>query len=1464
MKPKRLMAGLLAAALLFANLDSVAAFADEPAPEPPAAAEPAPEPQLPVEVVVNTPETAPEPPAETNSTEACAPVEESAPAAPDEAVPEAPAPAEGAPETEVPEAVEPAEDAPAEDTPAAEAPATAAPEAPAPAEGAPETEVPEAVEPAAVEPAEDTPAEDAPTAEAPATAAPETPAPVEDAPAEEAPETEAPEAVEPEAIEPEAVEPETEPVEPEAPALCTLQSGAGVAVTGVLPAGTALAVAPANTEAAAAAIAAQLPEGTAAANVQAWDITMTDAAGAAVQPGGSVRVTLPVSSDKPLTVYHLPADAPAEKVAELAPGENAFETTHFSVYAVAEMAEGKPTANADGAPVADDLPAPIATDTHTLTFDPAGGTFVDSSFTGTVTVPNAGKTLFPLVQRAGGSGYYEFKGWRDQSTKTLYRAGEYTPEIYTDTAYVAEWGSSSSSTVTILMKKTKDAVSSPDVITYTIMGGSSKFYLPENPFGKNGTQIFKDWNVEKSTFMGSSTVGTGMVPGQTVDLGYTTTGLTLTANWKSVDDAKITYHYNPPSPDIPAVKDYGTYSHSIYTREKSGFPEPVGYEFLGWNTYSRATEPNPDYAPGKDVTLTDNLDLYAIWKFVEYECTVHEHYIDADGKTENKTVKEAGNKLPVRESLSKYVLSETDKQKDIEGKHYIFDHIVASGIVTSNIANNIVDIYYDADNISPEGGPDGVADKLQPTVTYTIENGTWADETGGKNPRYEVVTLEGGTAALAHVPEGKPDEGFLTSRWNTLDGSAPTSVTGAAAFTLTFVNAENAIFIQPSMTGEEPAEMVYDGKPHTFAAFRAVNVHGEPITGVEVEQKALLPESASRIGATSEDGVWLDLATVLGSDWGTYFTVTRDGKPITENVVISGGTLIIRPRPLDVTVTANSETVTYDSNEHTVSAEYTLEEAGEHGLVAADKGEVGLVTADGKELSLTAAYVAATPAPLSLKKEDLALTGAKAANYTLGTVTYPKGDTLSLTITPRHVDYYTYGGSKVYDGTLIKTDNTVYGAEPGQMAYESGAYKKPGTVYGWPAYTADGTGTDNTAPDTTEGFIIRHSTADDVSRRNEQPSNRPIELGKADAGVYTYTIDFTRFKDTPGEDAYAYPHYEGYDPARQHFADYAITYHNDYITIYPQSIDPANDNQGADPAKLTVYKSTDAKPALSALPDYYTGVYLTEEPQASYEYDGQPHVYAPGLRNDSNAPGYQRLVEGRDYTTTYERLTDGVWAPTDDLTNAGRIRVTFTGIGNYRDSVSREYEITPAAVQPTPEPTPEPSPEPSAEPSPEPSAEPTPAPTPAPTDEPAPTPEPTQQPTPAPAPTQQPVVPQPAPTPRPAVPVVVRPTTPPTDPSDPTDPGEPPETPAEPAPETDIPDNDTPQDATPVTPGVTIEENETPLAGGILGRECCILHLLIMLVALAVALYYTHNRKAHQEDQFDMRRKLELPQQPVR
>ena len=54
---------------------------------------------------------------------------------------------------------------------------------------------------------------------------------------------------------------------------------------------------------------------------------------------------------------------------------------------------------------------------------------------------------------------------------------------------------------------------------------------------------------------------------------------------------------------------------------------------------------------------------------------------------------------------------------------------------------------------------------------------------------------------------------------------------------------------------------------------------------------------------------------------------------------------------------------------------------------------------------------------------------------------------------------------------------------------------------------------------------------------------------------------------------------------------------------------------------------------------------------------------------------------------------------------------------------------------------------------------------------------------------------------------------------------------------------------------VEVREDATPLAVSPV-ENCCVLHLFLLLGALAVELFYTHDRKKRQQEEFQIRRDL--------
>ncbi len=97
---------------------------------------------------------------------------------------------------------------------------------------------------------------------------------------------------------------------------------------------------------------------------------------------------------------------------------------------------------------------------------------------------------------------------------------------------------------------------------------------------------------------------------------------------------------------------------------------------------------------------------------------------------------------------------------------------VRTQTITIGVENNVINFYYTADRIGPNGGPDGTPDKYQATVTFTVVNGTW---TGGGTTRSTVVTLRNAAGEMAadgtytlrtgDIPTGTANAGYANGVW---------------------------------------------------------------------------------------------------------------------------------------------------------------------------------------------------------------------------------------------------------------------------------------------------------------------------------------------------------------------------------------------------------------------------------------------------------------------------------------------------------------------------------------------------------------------------------------------------------------------------------------------------------------------------------------------------------------------------
>lgn len=242
-----------------------------------------------------------------------------------------------------------------------------------------------------------------------------------------------------------------------------------------------------------------------------------------------------------------------------------------------------------------------------------------------------------------------------------------------------------------------------------------------------------------------------------------TANVTLTArfsgNNQSPTKYTVTYHSNFGTDQTypgDSIENYKQFFTKTYT--ETGLPSQNGYKFTGWNTQSDGG--GTSFAAGGPALMNganDN-DLYAQWQPCTYTLTY-----DANGgqfgSVENTTTTEkmipAGNHdllytpayTPNHEQTSEnkdvIFLGWSIEQKNVLTKADVDDATtIASSIITKvNIPS--VQTVYAVWGLDEDGNQ--IPDVFEATVTYKIENGTWADNNSTeKKEVIQVRKLENG------------------------------------------------------------------------------------------------------------------------------------------------------------------------------------------------------------------------------------------------------------------------------------------------------------------------------------------------------------------------------------------------------------------------------------------------------------------------------------------------------------------------------------------------------------------------------------------------------------------------------------------------------------------------------------------------------------------------------------------------
>ena len=263
-----------------------------------------------------------------------------------------------------------------------------------------------------------------------------------------------------------------------------------------------------------------------------------------------------------------------------------------------------------------------------------------------------------------------------------------------------------------------------------------------------------------------------------------------------------------------------------------------------------------------------------------------------------------------------------------------------------------------------------------------------------------------------------------------------------------------------------------------------------------------------------------------------------------------------------------------------------------------------------------------------------------------------------LTINPRQVTLTSETASKEYDGTpLTKPDVTVGddGFVDGEVSdiHATGSVTNvsEGDVTNTITFTKGDKFKDKnyaikkhegklsiTANDTEVTVTIKGNTATATYDGNSHSvEGYTVENISKPTLYQENNIKFTGNAKAEGIAAGEYPMNltsAQFSNANTNFANVKFTVTDGYLTINPKSINPEDEKTG-----IKVTKPNDTM------------------------YNGEEQKNKPTVTDSKTG---KTLTEGKDYTLSYSK----------DVTNAGKVEVTITGIGNYEGTANTSYQIT--------------------------------------------------------------------------------------------------------------------------------------------------------------------------------------------
>ena len=685
-------------------------------------------------------------------------------------------------------------------------------------------------------------------------------------------------------------------------------------------------------------------------------------------------------------------------------------------------------------------------------------------------------------------------------------------------------------------------------------------------------------------------------------------------------NGKLTVKY--VADGVEAPKDNNVYAGGAKATVANGVTKD-GKKFLGWQLDRNVYQPGQNFEVNKDLADDKNvITLTAV--FGDSETSTILNYHPGNGNGEDQSVANLNNNVEVT------LKNTSDLSYTAPGKDYYF-----AGWATSMEDAQKGNAKYavgDKVRVNADSSNDLYATWVKKTVINVYANSNTLPYNG------EEQKVEG----FQDVADGYTVEGLTAVATGKDADTYETKITGTAKVTKDGVDVTDKVIVnvtkgkltiskrEVTLTSET-ASKPYDGTPLTKPEVT--------IIGGFVKDEVTEVQATGSVTNVSEGEV-TNTITYKTSDKfnaNNYSIIKNEGKlsitPVTDEVTVR--------------IKGNKDTVTYNGEEQSVSG-YTVDSISNTIYSSTDFTLNGQATATGKD---------ANTYPMNLDATQFVNNNTNFSN-----VKFEIAEDGQLVINPRAVTLTSEKASKPYDGTpLTRPDvkvegNFVDGEVTKVEATGSVTYVSDGEVTNTIVITkgenfkesnysiTKNEGTLSITEVDAEVTVTIKGHEDSVTYDGNPHSVEGYEITDISNKLYKENdIGFTGEAKAEGTAAGTYQmnlKKDQFSNISQNFTNVEFVVEDGSLTISPKSITP----DGPDTPE-----------------DEKTGITVTK-PEDS-KYNGEEHKNKPTVTDTKTG---KTLVEGTDYTLAYS----------DDVTNAGKVTVTITGIGNYSGTTTTNYQIT--------------------------------------------------------------------------------------------------------------------------------------------------------------------------------------------